>query len=103
MSCAAGRSRREISSSSASSFVPLQPKHRPPRGEISRESVPMGRTDGSLFSIATPESSHAVKILDDNWLWNSRGNEVHNIHNLSSLGGVCSLCCVLVGWCVLIG
>lgn len=69
------RSRREISSSSASSFVPLQPKHRPPRGEISRESVPMGRTDGSLFSIATPESSHAVKILDDNWLWNSRGNE----------------------------
>lgn len=71
----AARGRRE---NAPSSFVPLQqPKYRSSRD---RESVrdSMSRNEGSL-SVQTPESTHAVKVLDESWNWTSRGSDVGGV------------------------
>ena len=71
------RSRRDNASSS---FVPLQPKHRShrDRGDGGRESGGLSRGDTALFSMQTPESTHSVKLLDESWIWSSRGSDVRN-------------------------
>ena len=85
------RSRKE---NAPSSFVPLQqPKYRSSRDRESvRDSIGMSRTEGSL-SVQTPESTHAVKVLDESWSWTSRGTDVGCV---GEVGVVCSIASLAV-------